>query len=392
MHPLDGIDVLALESGISAPLCTRMLGDLGARVVKIERPGSGDVNRQWDSAVKGNSSAHVWVNRNKESLELDLKSDEGRKIVRELAETADVIVQNFSPGTVERLGLGYEDLLKVNNELIYLHISGYGRDGPYADRKAYDMVMQGETGLILMNGSPEAPAKVPISACDINAAMYGTIATLSALFQRHSTGEGQEIDVTMFGGTLSWLGYFPLKYWYNDEVPERVGLRHHLLTPYGPHRTADDEFVNFAVLSEPHFEVFCRDVLERPELLEDDRFSSNERRIEHREEFEPIVEAEIAKHSLEYWAERLDAAELPWGNVNQIDDVVSHPATQHLEMIQEVDTDDGTIKIIDNPIDFGNAEVRRDSMPDLGADSERILEEIGYSSEEIEALRDNAII
>jgi crotonobetainyl-CoA:carnitine CoA-transferase CaiB-like acyl-CoA transferase len=241
MYALDDITVLALESGISAPLCTRMLGDLGADVVKIERPGVGDVTRHWDTAVEGESSAHVWVNRNKESLELDLKSDEGHEIFMDLAERADVVVQNFSPGVVEALGVDHEAVAAINEDVIYLNISGYGRSGPYEERKAYDLVMQGETGLIQLTGTPESPAKIPLSVCDINAAMYGTIGTLTALFHRASSGEGQELDVTMFGGILSWLGYFPLKYMHNDEIPERVGMRHHLLVPYGPHEAADGD-------------------------------------------------------------------------------------------------------------------------------------------------------
>lgn len=392
MYPLSDINVLAFESGISAPLCTRVLGDLGARVVKIERPGVGDVNRHWDSAVQGKSSAHVWVNRNKESIELNLKSEEGLDVVRELARDTDIVVQNFSPGVVERLGVDYESLRTENEELIYLNISGYGRDGPYADRKAYDMVMQGETGLIMTNGSPDSPAKVPISVCDINASMYGVIASVSALFQRESTGEGQEIDVTMFGGALSWLGYFPLKYLHNDELPERVGMRHHLLSPYGPHRTADDQYVNFAVLSDAHYRVFCTDVIERPDLLEDERFNTNENRVENREEFEPLVEEEIAAQPRDYWAERLEDAGLPWGDVNHIDDVVNHPVTQHLGMLRSVETEDGPVEVMDNPIDFGNAEVRCDAMPDLGEDNRAVLKRLGYSDEQVEELYEHGII
>jgi crotonobetainyl-CoA:carnitine CoA-transferase CaiB-like acyl-CoA transferase len=392
MFALDGIKVLALESGISAPLCTRMLGDLGAEVVKIERPGVGDVNRHWDTAVNGESSAHVWVNRNKRSLELDLKSEEGREIFMDLAEKADVVVQNFSPGVVERLSIDYESVKEVNEDVIYVHISGYGRSGPYRDRKAYDLVMQGETGLILMTGSPESPAKIPLSACDINAAMYSTIGTLTSLYHREATGEGQEFDVTMFGGMLSWLGYFPLKYMHNGEIPERVGMRHHLLTPYGPHKTADDQYVNFAVLSDAHWQTFCEDVLERPDLWEDERFETNEKRVEHRETFEPIIEEIIASEPRDHWAERLEAAGLPWGDVNQIDDVINHPQTDHLEMIREVETEDGPIEVIDNPLDMGTLDVRQESMPDLGEDSADILAELGYPEDEIERLADRNVI
>jgi len=392
MHPLPNINVLAFESGISAPLCTRVLGDLGAHVVKVEQPGRGDVSRQWDTAVNGESSAHVWVNRNKESLELNLKSEQGIEIVHELVEDTDVVVQNFSPGTVERLGLGYETLREINDELVYLNISGYGRDGPYADRKAYDMVMQGETGLILTNGSPDAPAKIPISICDINAAMYSVIASVSALFQRETTGEGQEIDVTMFGGMLSWLGYFPLKYIHNGERPGRLGMRHHLLTPYGPHMTADDQYINFAILSEEHYRAFCKDVIDRPELLDDERFETNEKRVGNRDEFEPLVEAAIEQESRDYWAERLERAGLPWGDVNEIDDVVSHPVTEHLGMIQELDTEDGPLEVVGSPIDFGEASVRCEPMPDLGEDNETVLRRLGYTSDEISTLREHGVI
>ncbi|MFB6165040.1 MAG: CaiB/BaiF CoA transferase family protein [Haloarculaceae archaeon] len=392
MYALDDVTVLALESGISAPLCTRMLGDLGADVVKIERPGVGDVNRHWDTAIDGKSSAHVWVNRNKESLELDLKRDAGHEIFMDLAEKADVIVQNFSPGVVESLGVDYESVRAENEDVIYLNISGYGRSGPYQDRKAYDLVMQGETGLIELTGPPESPSKIPISVCDINAAMFGTIGTLTALYHRAMSGEGQELDVTMFGGVLSWLGYFPLKYMANGEIPERVGMRHHLLVPYGPHETADDQYVNFAVLSEAHWETFCEDVLERPDLLADERFDANEKRVDNRDTLEPIIEDVIATESRDYWAERLDAAGLPWGDVNRIDEVIDHPQTEHLGMIREIETDDGPVRVVDNPLDMSGLDVRRDPMPDLGADSAAILSQLGYSAEEIEALRSDGVI
>ena len=392
MYALDDISVLALESGISAPLCTRLLGDFGADVVKIERPGVGDVNRTWDTAVDGHSSAHVWVNRNKRSLELNLKSDEGIEVFRDLAAEADVVVQNFSPGVVDRLGIDYESLSELNDELVYVNISGYGQDGPYSDRKAYDLVMQGETGLILMNGSPDAPAKVPLSICDINAGMFGALGAVNALYQRERTGEGQEIDLSMFGGMLSWLGYFPLQYIHDGQIPERVGMRHHILTPYGPHRTEDEQYINFAVLSDDHFEVFCEHVIERPDLLEDERFAGNEKRIENRDVFEPIIEEEIASQPRDYWADRLEAAGLPWGDVNTLDDVVNHPVTDHLDMIRDLETDEGPIEVIDNPLDMSESSLRCDTLPDLGQHSEQLLAELGYSDEKIEELAENGVI
>lgn len=392
MYALENIDVLSLENGISAPLCTRLLGDLGAEVVKVERPGVGDVNRHWDTAVEGYSSSHVWVDRNKRSLELDLKSEEGHEVFMELAATADVVVQNFSPGAVERLGVAYDDVREINEDVVYVNISGYGREGPYRDRKAYDLVMQGETGLIPMNGSPDAPAKIPLSICDINAGTHGAMGALTALFHRERSGEGQEVDVSMFSGILSWLGVYPLKYWYEGETPERVGMRHHILTPYGPHEAADGEYVSFACLSEKHFEIFCAEVIERPDLLEDSRFETNEKRIENRETFEPIVEAEIAEHPREYWVERLEDAGLPWGDVNDIGDVVDHPQVEALDLVREIETDEGPIKTIANPLDMSTLDVRRDRMPDLGEHSIAILEDLGYGDAEIERLEDEGVI
>ena len=392
MFALDGVDVLALESGVSAPLCTRLLGDLGATVVKVERPGVGDVNRHWDSVVRGDSSAHVWVDRNKRSLEVDLKAEDGQSIVHDLAARADVIVQNFSPGVVERLGIAYEDVRERNEDVVYVNISGYGRSGPYRDRKAYDLVMQGETGLIEMTGTPDAPAKIPLSICDINAAMYATVGTLTALFNRERTGEGEELDVTMFGGILSWLGYFPLQYWYADDLPERMGTRHHLLTPYGPHETADGAGINFAVLSAAHWEVFCRDVIERPDLLDDDRFATNEDRMAHRDEFEDLLETVIAAEPRDHWADRLEAAGIPWGDVNRLDEVLSHPQTEHLGLVREMETDDGSIRVVDNPIDFAGLDLRLDPMPDLGEHTDAVLSELGYSAEEIERLREDGVV
>jgi crotonobetainyl-CoA:carnitine CoA-transferase CaiB-like acyl-CoA transferase len=392
MFALDDIDVLALESGISAPLCTRMLGDFGAEVVKVERPGVGDVNRHWDSVVNGESSAHAWVDRNKKSIELDLKSDEGVEIFRELAAEADVVVQNYSPGVVDRLGVGYDDVKELNEEVIYVNVSGYGQDGPYADRKAYDMVMQGETGLILMNGSPDAPAKIPLSICDINAGMYSAMAALTALFHRERTGEGQEVNTTMFGGMVSWLGYFPQKYWHNGETPERKGMRHHLLTPYGPHETADGQYVNFAVLSRGHWETFCETVIERPDLTDDPRFEDNESRMANREKFESMLEEIIAEKPRDYWAERLQAAGIPWGDVNEIDEVLNHPQTEHLNLVREVEMEGGTMKFVDNPIDFEKLDHRRERMPKLGEHTDELLAELGYSEAEIRRLYDDSVV
>ena len=392
MFALDDISVLALESGISAPLATRLLGDFGADVVKVERPGVGDVHRHWDDVIYGHSSAHIWVDRNKESIELDLKTDEGVEIFHQLAEQTDVVVQNYSPGTVDDLGVGYDDVRDGNEDVVYVNISGYGQEGPYRDRKAYDMVMQGETGLIMMTGSPDQPAKIPVSICDINAGTQAALGTLAALYHRANGGDGQEVNISMFGGMTDWLGYFQYKYWYNDERPERVGTRHHLITPYGPHQTADDQYVTIAVLSEAHWRSFCRDVLERPDLLNDERFETNEKRVENRHALEPTVEAVIRQEDHDYWVDCLNAAGIPWGDVNGIDDVLAHPQMEALDLVQELDTEDGPVRFTDNPIDFGAVDLRRDPMPKLGQHTDAILERLGYSEMEIRTLYENDVV
>lgn len=389
---LEGVTVLAVESGAAGPLCSRLLGDLGADVVKVERPGVGDVNRHWDTVVHGESAAHAWLDRNKRSLELDLKTDEGRALFLDLAERADVVTQNVAPGVVDRLGVGYETVREVNPEIVYLHISGYGRSGPYSDRKAYDMIMQGETGLLSMNGVPEHMAKIPLSICDINAAMYGALGVMTALFHRERTGEGQELDVTMFGGVLSWLGYFPFKFWYNDETPERVGTRHHLLTPYGPYEAADGEQVIFAVLSAIHWEAFCHDVIEVPELATDPRFANNESRIENRDTLEARIAEAFAERESGEWADRLDRVGIPWGDVNELDDVLAHPQAEHLEVIREIPYRDGSLTFVDHPVDFEKVDTRREPMPDLGEHTESVLREVGLDDEEIRRLHEAGVV
>ena len=392
MYALDSVNVLTFESGVSAPLCTRLLADLGAEVIKVEPPGVGDVNRHWDTAVHGRSSAHVWVNRNKRSIELDLKSNSGEDIALELAAKADVVVQNFLPGVVERLGIGYETVATHNKDVIYLNISGYGPSGPYKDRRAYDLVTQGETGLILLNGTSESPAKIPLSVCDINAGMYGAMAVLTALYHHERTGTGQELDVDMFSGILSWLGYFPLKYWYQGESPERVGMHHHLLVPYGPFQTSDDQYVNFAILSEAHWETFCESVINRPGWIDDKRFETNEKRVVNRETLEPRIEEIVATKTRGDWVEKLDKENIPWGDVNTLEEVLNHPVVEARDLVTEIEMDGKEVKVIEHPITFGDNDVRHESTPDLGEDTGAILEELGITRAEIQRLDDEDII
>src|ERR1043166_8391424 len=279
---LDGIKILAFEQVLSGPFATCLLADMGAEVIKVERPGVGDVIRSWDSLVKGLSSGYVWLNRNKRSLTVDVKKDHGREILQRLAKTADIFFENYAPGVTARLGLGYEKLSELNPRLIYCSLSGYGQDGPYRDVKAYDLLIQGEGGIIATTGYPDKPARAGIAIADIASGMYATIGILLALYQREKTGQGQYVDVSMLDSIVSWLGYFPHHYWHAGEEPGRVGMRHHYVTPYGPYLARNDKYVNLASAQPKDWEVFCKIVLQRPDLLQDERFDNVEKRRKNR--------------------------------------------------------------------------------------------------------------
>jgi len=263
---------------------------MGAEVIKVERPGVGDVIRGWDSVVRGLSSGYVWLNRNKRSLTLDVKQEKGKAILQELAERSDVFFENYAPGVAGRLGLGYEKLSELNPRLIYCSLSGYGQNGPYRDVKAYDLLIQGEGGIIATTGYPDKPARAGLAIVDIAAGMYSAVGILLALYQREKTGRGQFIDVSMLDSIVSWLGYFPHHYWHAGEEPARVGMRHHYVTPYGPYLAGDGEYVNLAVASASDWEIFCRKVIEKHELLDDPRFATVEGRRKNRALLEELIE------------------------------------------------------------------------------------------------------
>lgn len=390
---LKGIKVLDFTIGVSGPWCTRLLADWGAQVLKIEKPG-GEVSREWDSVVHGMSSGYVWVNRNKESMVLNLKKQQAKEIVYRLVEDADVVIENFTPGTVNDLGIDYNTLRKINPRIIYCHISGYGQDGPYRDERAYDLLMQGETGLILMTGDSDSPAKIPLSICDLTAGMYAALGIALALYERATTpsGEGQELDVTMFDSILSLLGYFPHFYWHRGELPTRVGMKHHLLTPYGPYLARDGKYINFACLSQEHWRKFCNQVIERPELPEKPEYANNEKRIANRVELEKVVAEELMKRDRDEWLKRLREAGIPCGCVNDLAEVLNHPQLVHRGLIRTIDTLHGKVKEIDNPIRFSRYTSRMDYVAGLGEHTVKILAGLGFSEEKIEELRQQSVI
>ena len=389
---LDGVKILAFEQVLSGPFATCLLADMGAEVIKVERPGVGDVIRSWDSVVKGLSSGYVWLNRNKRSLTVDVKKPKGREVLQELAKRSDVFFENYAPGVAGRLGLGYETLAQLNPRLIYCSLSGYGQDGPYRDVKAYDLLIQGEGGIIATTGYPEKPARAGIAIADIASGMYAAIGILLALFQREKTGEGQLIDVSMLDSIVSWLGYFPHHYWHAGEEPARVGMRHHYVTPYGPYLAGDDQYVNLAVASAADWTVFCREVIEKPELLEDPRFATVEGRRKNRGELEETIENIFLERDHQHWLAQLKKAELPHGIVRGIAQVLAHPQVAARKLIREAESPVGNVPVIANALKMSKSEARYERIPALGENSEAILRELGYESSAIAELRRDQVI
>ncbi len=389
---LSGVRVLALEVSVAGPHSTRILGDMGAEVIKIEKPGTGDLIRTWDSAVRGLSSGYVWLNGNKRSLAIDVKKKAGLEAVRRLADQVDVVLENFAPGVADRMGLGATELCARNPRLIYCSLSGYGQDGPYRDVKAYDLLIQGEAGIIATTGYPDKPAKVGLPIIDLASSMYATVGILLALYQREKTGTGQVIDISMFESAVAWLGYFPHHYWHQGEEPERVGMRHHYVTPYGPYLASDGVFVNLAVATSSDWDIFCRQVIERPDLLEDPRFKTPEARRKNRGALEELVEKIFLERPHQEWLVRLRQSNLPYGEVKGVAEVLAHPQVIARRMIREMESPVGRVPVVASPLRLSNSPLRLDRIPALGEDTVAILREIGYGDGEIETLRRDHVI
>ena len=310
MLPLEGITVVSLEQAIAAPFATRQLADLGARVIKVERRGTGDFARHFDDVVNGLCSHFVWVNRSKESITLDIKHPEARELLQRLIAHADVFIHNLAPGSVERLGFGARALREVDPRLIVCEISGYGSSGPYQHKKAYDLLVQCEAGILSITGTPETPSKAGISVADIAAGMYAFSGILTALFQRERTGEGASLEVSLFESLAEWMGFPAYFTAYGGVAPPRTGSRHATIAPYGPFETGDNHTVFLAVQNDREWERFCTLILDRPDLVVDPRFARNAVRVEHWDELEPIIASALGGRSTEQIVSRLDGAEI----------------------------------------------------------------------------------
>ena len=386
MQPLSGITVVTLEHAIAAPLATRHLADLGARVIKIERPGSGDFARGYDERVRGLASHFVWTNRSKESLTLDVKQAQAQTILKRLIlERADVLVQNLAPGAAARLGLSHETLCAEKPSLIVCDISGYGGDGPYRDKKAYDLMIQSEAGFLSVTGTKAEPAKAGISVADIAAGMYAYSNILAALLDRHKTGRGRHIDVSMLESLLEWMSY-PLYYAFDGaEPPQRTGASHATIYPYGPFPAGDGKTVMLGIQNEREWAVFCEKVLARPELAGDPRFSGVSKRAAARAVLQPIIVEAFSRLSAQELVQRLDAAQIANARVNDMREVWNHPQLRARRRWDEVDTPAGPVTFPLPPGLMGG-EARMDRVPALGEHTEAILAELGLSQAQIAAL------
>jgi itaconate CoA-transferase len=385
--PLDGVTVVSLEHAIAAPFCTRQLADLGARVIKIERPGVGDFARAYDERVRGQASHFVWTNRSKESLTLDLKHPRAPEVLARLLGKADVLAQNLAPGAAARLGLSFEALHERLPRLIVCDISGYGADGPYRDKKAYDLLIQSESGFLSVTGTPDEPAKAGCSIADIAAGMYALTNILGALIARGRTGLGCRIDVSMLESMVEWMS-FPLYYAFEGATPPpRAGAAHATIYPYGPFPTGDGRTVMLGLQNEREWQEFCARVLEMPALAADERFSSNARRVAARDELHAIVVEVFSRLDADRLVARLEQAQIANARVNSMRDVWAHPQLQARHRWTEVETPAGAVPALRPPGIPDTFAPRMDPVPALGEHSTRILAELGYSVEQIEEFR-----
>jgi len=387
IRPLDGITVVALEHVIAAPFCTRQLADLGARIIKIERPGDGDFARGYDTQVEGMSSHFVWVNRSKESITLDLKQDAALAILKSLLKTADVFIQNLAPGAAARMGLTAQAFQKDNPGLILCSISGYGNDGPYRDKKAYDLLIQSEAGFLSITGTPETPSKAGNSIADIAAGMYAYTNILAALLQRGKTGKGTVIDISMLEALSEWMS-FPMYYAYKGaNPPSRNGASHATIYPYGPFKAGDGKTVMLGLQNEREWAQFCEIVLENPALAQDDRFDRNFKRNEKRTELLEIIDACFSQMTAEQLIARLEKAQIANARLNDMEGLWKHEQLKARHRFTEVGTPNGTVAALLPPGLNDSYDYRMDPVPAVGEHTNAILAELGMSSTEIEALR-----
>ena len=387
MLPLEGITVVAIEQAVAAPFASRHLADLGARVIKIERPGVGDFARGYDRTVQGMASHFVWLNRSKESLTLDLKQPQAADVVWRLLDRADVFLHNLAPGAVARLGFGADAVRARRPRLVVCEISGYGSSGPYRDRKAYDLLVQSEAGLLSITGTPDAPSKVGISIADIAAGMYGFSAVLAALVRRERTGAGASLEVSLFDALAEWMGYPAYYTAYGGHAPPRSGAHHAAIAPYGPYLAGDGGVVYLGLQNEREWTRFCAQVLEQPALATDDRFISNSARVANREAMDAAIVAAFASVDAAEVVRRLDAADIACARLNTVADFLEHPQLVSRDRWRSVESPVGPLRALIPPFTFADEETPMRPIPAVGAHTVAILKELGFDESTIETWR-----
>ena len=376
--PLAGLTVVALEQAVAAPFATRQLADLGARVIKIERPGPGDFARSYDTTVRGQSSYFVWLNRGKESIELDVKSADGMAVLAALLGRADVLVQNLAPGAAERLGLGAAELRARHSRLIICSITGYGSDGPYRHKKAYDLLVQCEAGLLSVTGTPEEPAKAGISVADIAAGMYAYSGVLTALFDRERTGQGSSIEVAMLDALGEWMTQ-PVYYSvYGGQPARRTGARHASISPYGPYSAAGGEQLFLGLQNDREWVILCEKVLRRPDLVTDSRFRTNPRRVAHDAELTGILEDAFRAIPADELGAALDEAGIANARLRSPEEFAAHPQLAARDRWREVGTPGGPVRALLPPVGMDGREAAMGDVPAVGQHTAAIRAELGF--------------
>jgi len=386
IRPLEGITVVALEQVIAGPFTTRQLAELGARVIKVERPGVGDAARAYDRSVNGLSSHFVWVNRSKESLALDLKHPQAKEVLARLVARADVFLQNLAPGAAERLGLGAEALRARHPRLIWCGISGYGPAGPYAHKKAYDLLVQCETGLLSVTGTEDAPAKAGIPVADIAAGMYALSSILAALLRRERSGEGATLDITMFEALGEWMGFPAYFAHYGGTAPPRRGAYHATIVPYGPFHAGDGGSVFLSIQNDREFARFCDKVLANPALARDPRFATGPARYANRDATHAEIERVFSRLTAAQVIEKLEAADIANARLNTMEEFWSHPQLEARQRWREVGSPQGPLQALLPPFNMSGFEAKMGALPALGEHTRPILAELGFDEAEVERL------
>jgi itaconate CoA-transferase len=392
MLPLQGVTVVSIEQAVAAPFATRQLADLGARVIKIERPDGGDFARSYDTSVKGLSSYFVWLNRSKQSLTIDLKTSEGQDVLARLVARADVFVQNLAPGAAARLGTAPKMLCERHPRLIVCNVTGYGATGPYSQKKAYDLLVQSEVGLVSITGTEEAPSKVGISVADIAAGMYAYSGVLTALLARANTGRGSVLDVSLFDALAEWMGSPAFHTAYTSSPPTRTGANHASIAPYGPFRVGDGSHIYLGVQNTREWSRFCAEVLDQADLADDERFRTNSLRVEHRPALQGIIESVFGDLSFREVVERLDRAQIAHARMNSVQEFLEHPQLASRGRWRDIDSPAGPLRALLPAVSMDDVDPVMGAVPSLGQHTQPILEEMGIDAETIRAWRTRGII